>query len=188
MKKLFFVFLLAACASYVCLAHDETFQVLNPADCVDISSTTLKNALPSDWQPFISATKACALAPQQKPQPSVWLVSVFADVYYQNKPASAPWENFPQTMLVDNHGDCLAQLPELYPHDQPRALELRYGDWVGAIPQKIHVHVKNPAMGGDYDLPSLIWNAKDKLYRSGTDHHPSKESTTCKSISAPPSD
>ena len=69
-------------------------------------------------------------------------------------------------MLVDREFRCVGGLPELFPFDQPRTLTLRHGLWRDGVPQEIRVQVSNPAVGGDYALPALRWDAAEHRYRA----------------------
>ncbi len=92
------------------------------------------------------------------------LVSVFAEDYFRGMPASTPWADFPKPLLLDADWRCVGVLPELYPLDEPRTLTLRHGRWQDGIPQEIRIQVTNPALGGDYALPTLQWNTAARRY------------------------
>lgn len=91
---------------------------------------------------------------------------MFTNDYYRNLPAYAPWERFPLPLLLDKAGRCLAQLPHLFPADPPEVLEVRPGRWRKGLPQEIQLHVRSPAQGGGYRLPTLRWDAKARVYRA----------------------
>ncbi len=91
---------------------------------------------------------------------------MFTNDYYRNLPTYAPWERFPLPLLLDEAGRCLAQLPHLFPADPPEVLEVRPGRWRKGLPQEIQLHVRSPAQGGGYRLPTLRWDAKARVYRA----------------------
>lgn len=151
----------------VCIAGSPSiaeFQTLAAQSCVPLSSSPIKPSLSAQWQPYLSATRVCPLAQGSGIKASIILVSVFHKDYYRNKPADAAWENFPKPLFFDTQGRCVAGLPELYPDEPPREMVLSYGHWQGTIPGMIRVHVVDPAVGGDYDLPTFIWDTKLQRY------------------------
>jgi hypothetical protein len=67
------------------------------------------------------------------------------------------------------------------PDIEPRTLSLRYGSLLDGMPGKIRVHVSNPAMGGDYDLPVLRWTPAQRAYiaQNTTDEY-TKDDMACR--------
>jgi hypothetical protein len=142
----------------------RAWRTLSPAGCHPLNDAE-QARLPASWKPYASSTRRCDLAAPGA-APKVSLVSVFAEDYFRGSPPSAPWEDFPKPLLVDSAWRCVGVLPELYPFDEPRTLTLRYGQWLDGIPQEIRVQVANPALGGDYALPPLSWDAAQQRYHS----------------------
>jgi len=140
------------------------WRTLSPASCQPLSSAD-QAKLPATWQAFATAARRCELAAPGTPA-KVALVSIFTEEYYRGRPANAPWEEFPKPLLLDASGRCVGVLPELYPTEEPRTLTLRHGLWRDGVPQEIRVQVANPAVGGDYALPPLRWDAAQQRYRA----------------------
>lgn len=153
-------------AGITCAKTDNTkdFQRLSDKSCVAYAEAKLKPTLSPAWQPYLAATRVCPLVKKAGDKPEIVLVSVFSDDYYRNKPMDAVWENFPKPIFFNKDGNCVARLPDLYPTEPPRDLEITYGHWKNSIPQEIRTHVLNPAVTGDYDLPKLIWDEKTHQY------------------------
>lgn len=142
----------------------DNFQTLSAQRCIPMATSAFKVTLPAEWQPYLSATRVCPLAQGADMKASVVLVSVFQEDYYRDKPAGAKWEHFPKPIFFNNQGRCVAQLPELYPDEPPREITLSYGHWQATTPGTIRLHVSNPAIGGDYDLPTLSWDTQQQRY------------------------
>jgi|GEM_PF-3712282 len=128
-------------------APSDGFHKLSLKSCKPVGSSEFADKLPPDWSPYLSATKVCPLLPTHKTKSHIVLISIFATDYYRDKPADAPWANFPKPILVNRDGAYVARLPELFPFDEPRELSLRYGRWQGDTPGEIRVHVRNPPIG-----------------------------------------
>jgi len=145
-------------------ATKPAWRSLSPEACAPLSEGE-RAKLPAAWAKYTEAARRCELtAPGAAPR--VALISVFAETYYAGRAADAPWEDFPKPLLVDRDFRCVGGLPELFPFDQPRTLTLRHGLWRDGVPQEIRVQVSNPAVGGDYALPVLRWDAAEHRYRA----------------------
>lgn len=140
------------------------WRALSPEACTPLADAD-RAKLPASWAKYLDAARRCELAAPGD-TPRVALISVFAETYYATRAADAPWEDFPKPMLVDREFRCVGGLPELFPFDQPRTLTLRHGLWRDGVPQEIRVQVSNPAVGGDYALPALRWDAAEHRYRA----------------------
>ncbi|HME42795.1 MAG TPA: hypothetical protein VKF36_06895 [Syntrophorhabdales bacterium] len=136
------------------------FLKLNPDECVPLDKKIVLQ-LSAEWHKYADFVKICALT-QKKGQPAKGsIISVWVEEYYGTLPSDAMWEKFPLPLIVDDHFQKIGQLPELYPMDQPRELDVYYGKWQLGMPTEIMVDVHNPAVSGDYYYDSLIWN-KDR--------------------------
>ncbi len=142
----------------------SAWRELDPASCRVLQDGELAR-LPEAWRRYAAVAKRCDLTVPNQPT-RVSLVSVFTLDYYEGKPADAAWEDFPKPLILDQDFRCLGVLREIYPVEQPRELTLRHGQWRDGWPQEIRVRVSNPALGGDYDLPPLRWDAAQQSYRS----------------------
>lgn len=159
----------AAVLSTAAHAGTRAPAAIDPAHCQPLAADLV---LLAAWAPYRAATRVCALAEratekvQSRAPNRVRLVAVFTHDYYRNLPADAPWERFPLPLLLDEAGRRLAQLPHLFPADPPEILEVRPGRWRNGLPQEIQLHVRSPAQGGGYRLPTLRWDAKARVYRA----------------------
>ena len=161
-RCLLWVICTAASAFYACSAQAEGWITLEASTCTPVDAST---ALPESWSKYRGSTRLCALTRQQNQIAKVSLLSVFVDDYYAGLPKDAPWESFPLPMLIDPSGRCLAQMPHLFPSDPPNQLVVRAGGWKQGTPTLLRLDVLSPAVGGNYSLPSLKWDAQSKRYR-----------------------
>ena len=134
---------------------------LNDSMCKPIAASA---ALPEAWSKYRESTRICSLARNDSQVAQVSLVSVFVDDYYRGLPKDAPWESFPMPMLVDPSGRCLAQLSHLFPSEPPSRLVVQAGGWKNGVPTLLRFNVLNPAVDGNYRLPSMKWDEQTKRY------------------------
>ena len=150
--------------------------VLNPKHCQALPSHAV---LPADWEKYRAAVRACPLVGSHGGA-RVRLLSVFVDEYYRGLPADAPWEAFPRAMIVDAEGRCLSRLAHLFPSEPPSAMRVTLGKWQQGLPTEIRFRVSNPAVSGDYSLPTLTWNPRTQTYQPAAASRPhDKEKTLC---------
>jgi hypothetical protein len=171
---------LTACALASPNSTSSSLHALSQAQCAPPSNAGYHGPLPTTWDTYKPYVRACPLA-SAKASPKLWLLTIFAQPYLDDHPGETTWPNFPRPQLVDADGHCLARLPELFPFDEPRTLSLRYESSAGTMPGEIRVHVSNPAMGGDYDLPVLRWMPAQHAYiaQNATDEY-TKDDMTCR--------
>lgn len=168
---------LLACAWPTQAAGD--FITVAAAQCKAAATDT---PLPADMEPYRAATRVCSLS-RHSQQPQIRLITVFTDDHYKNLPANAPWENFPLPVLVDAAGRCVGRLPHLFPVDPPQELVVSAGQWRRGVPHELRLKVLSPAVGGNYRLPSLRWNAKAQAYQTPSsptsNPTPTEDKTPC---------
>jgi hypothetical protein len=140
------------------------FLLLNPDECVALDNKIVLQ-LPAEWHKYGDFIKICGLT-QKKGQPAkVSIISIWVENYYDTLPSDAMWEKFPRPLIVDDRFRKIGQLPELYPMDQPRELDVYYGKWQSGIPTEIRVDVYNPAVSGDYYYDPLTWSKDKETYQ-----------------------
>lgn len=144
--------------------NSDKYIELTEKDCQPYETAKLKPALDNYWKPYLSATRICSLVKKTGDVPEIMLISVFYADYYLDRAADTTWESFPKPILIHKDGHCVARLPDGFPTAPPRDYELKYGKWLGNIPTEIKIHVINPAVDGDYDLPVLQWEKTKKHY------------------------
>lgn len=172
---------LAACALSSPSPQPSSLHTLSPDQCVAPAKGGYRGVVPAGWGAYKSYVRVCPLGASAKAPPQLWLLTVFAQPYLDDHPGETTWPDFPRPLLVSADGHCLARLPELFPFDEPRTLSLRYGPLLDGMPVEIRVHVSNPAMGGDYDLPVLRWTPTQHAYvaQNATDEY-TKDDMTCR--------
>jgi hypothetical protein len=142
------------------------FKLVNPDKCIPVDEE-LVIKLPQEWHKYADFMKICKLEDKNKSDAKVSIISVWVLDYFNTKfppPARHIWENFPLPLIVDNNLNQIGQLPEQYPDDPPRELDVSYGKQFQGIPTEIRVDVYNPAVGGDYFYAPLKWNRKTGRY------------------------
>jgi hypothetical protein len=135
----------------------EGLQRLNPASCHGLDGESHAK-LPGSWRTYAAFTRSCPLREGADKTAKAFIISVWVEEYYASKPADAPWETFPKPMIVDQQGNKIGELPELYPVDEPRELDVYYGKWKLGWPTELLIDVYNPAVSGDYYYPHIVYN------------------------------
>lgn len=144
----------------------ERLQRLLPATCVSLAAAKVNVTLSAEWKSYIGATRACPLTKNNGEKADIWLVSVFIEDYYRDKPADAPWEDFPKPVLLNVVGQQVGTLEALFPNESPGEMVLTYGRWQGNTPGEIKTRMLHPGVSGNYDLPTLRWNKALGRYES----------------------
>jgi len=90
-------------------------------------------------------------------------------------------EALPRPWLVGPDGRCLARLPLLFPTEWPAELQLWYGRWQGPWPGLIRVQVRDPRVGGDFELPALRRDPDTGRYEA----HPASPGWDAASMACP---
>ena len=147
-----------------CNNNAGNFQRLSDKSCVPYTQASPKPALTEEWQPYLASTQICPLVKKAGDKPAIMLVSVSLAEATVNKNESDLWDSIPKPMLINEKGLCVARLPYLYPDDPPFEMQLSIGQWKGNIPGEIRLHILNQAVDGDFDLPTLIWDSRNKKY------------------------
>ncbi|RUL76178.1 hypothetical protein [Dyella choica] len=171
---------LLGCAQALPSPASSSFHTLSPAQCAPPAKAGYDGPLAAAWGAYKPYVRACPIAASGKAPAKLWLLTVFAQPYLDDHPGETAWPDFPRPLLVTADGHCLARLPELFPFDEPRSLQLSYGPLLDGMPNEIRVHVSNPAAGGDYDLPLLRWVPSQHAYiaQNATDEY-TKDDMTC---------
>lgn len=145
------------------VGEDDKKVLLKPEKCrAMVQSQTEK--LPIAWKKYNGFIKACSIfksGAQEINLISIWIQDYF-DFKYP-KDITPVMEDFPRPILVDQKFNVLGSLPEYYPDDPPRELEIYYYSKKNTPPD-LFVRVHNPGAGGDYSYPPMMWNVKNKSY------------------------
>lgn len=163
-SAVFALFALAGLACSTPASSTNDFQRLMPDACIPLAASKLNVPLAAEWRPYLSSTRVCPLVQQRGAKPDIVLISISIQDYYRDKPADAKWENFPKPILANYRGEHVGEISELFPEESPGEMILTYGHWQDNIPGEIRMHIINPAVTGDYDLPTLLWNKEKQRY------------------------
>ena len=140
---------------------------LNPDECVPLSKEVVISQLPADWHHSAGFVKICQLKQKKTTATPVSIISIWVLDYYDAKfppPATRKGEKFPLPIVVDNEFHTLGQLPQQYPDDPPRELNIYYSEFQAGTMSEILIDVYNPAVSGDYYYAPFRWNKQDKIY------------------------
>jgi hypothetical protein len=155
-----FVFLLF---SNTYAAKYPGFKEINDKECVILDNADIQK-LPSSWHKYNGYIKKCSLKQNKSSRITVWLVSVWANDYLDDKKCNM-WEDFPHAIFIDDQFNQIGTFPEGYPMgSSPTEPFVYYGKWKKGIPTEIRIDVYNQAVSGDYYYAPLIWNEKIKKY------------------------
>jgi hypothetical protein len=134
----------------------QGLEKLNPANCLKLDEKS-RTRLPESWRKYAAFTKYCPIKPQSD-KANVSIITVWVKDYYDSRSSDAGWETFPKPLIVDRDMNKIGELPELYPVDEPREIDILVGKWQSGIPTEIKVDVFNPAVSGDYFYPPIRFN------------------------------
>jgi hypothetical protein len=142
------------------------FKLLNPDECVPLDNK-LAFQLPAEWHKYADFIKICKLKEKEPTDAKVSIISIWVLEYFNTRfppPARHIWENFPLPLIVDREFKQIGQLPEQYPDDPPRELDIYFGKQQMGIATEIRIDVYNPAVSCDYYYAPLKWSKKDGRY------------------------
>lgn len=139
------------------------FVELNPAVCAPIDQQHAEK-LPSPWRKYLAFTKICPIRKTPTSKARLFIASVWTEDYLNAK-RSNMWEDFPSSIIVDDHMNILATLPVIFPIEAPTEPSIYFGRWKASLPTEVRVDVYDPTVAGDRYYPPLIWNDKEKRFR-----------------------
>jgi hypothetical protein len=145
----------------------QTLVLLKPESCTALSEDMIIK-LPGTWDKYKKFVKICNLSSSK--QEHADLISVWGEDYYEWRyPPKTIYkeEDFPLPLIIDGNFKILGELPEHYPYDPPREMDVYYYKSVG-IPKELHIKIYNPAVSGDYSYPPIRWNESNKRYQMDT--------------------
>jgi hypothetical protein len=143
------------------------FRELNENDCVVLGEKDIQR-LPPTWHKYKGFVKICELKQNRATKSKVSIISIWAYDYLDAWTKASKWEDFPLTIIVDDHFNHLGTFPELYPMDSRTEPIVYYGKWKSGMPTEIRIDVYNPTVTGDYYYSPFIWNEKDVQYQMKT--------------------
>lgn len=138
------------------------FKQVKAKDCVDLDQRLLQK-LPAPWHKYKNFIKICPLKKNMRSKEVVSIVSLWTEDYLNMKEHKT-WEEFPQSIIIDENLNEVGTLPVIFPVESPIEPAVYFGKWKSAIPTEVRVDVHDPTVSGDYYYSPLIWNDKDKRY------------------------
>lgn len=117
----------------------------------------------SVWVPFTEYIRVCKIQNGKAP-PALLLISVWADLYYTDKPAGTETITMPKPLLFMPNGYKVGELPVNFPSDPPSELVIRFTNWQRGLPNEIRLCVSAPTASGDQTLQPLKYIPANQHY------------------------
>lgn len=121
----------------------------------------------SAWEPFSEYIRVCTVRNGTSPA-VLRLISVWADLYYSDKPAGTETVAMPRPLLFTPKGKRVGELPVNFPTDPPAELVLHFTDWRKGFPYEIRLCVVSPTASGDQALAPLRYLPATQHYEQVT--------------------
>jgi hypothetical protein len=166
-RRLFFligVFILFAGES--AYAAGKAF-VADDGVCKRPAATQLAWLDAAEWGPFTEYIRVCSVRSGKSPV-ALLLISVWADLYYSDKPAGSETVAMPKPLLFNPRGRRVGELPVNFPSDPPAELVLRFTDWRKGFPHEVRLCVASPTASGDQALAPLRYQPAAQRYEQVT--------------------
>lgn len=116
-----------------------------------------------DWKPFEPFVRVCTVL-DNKGAAALLVVSVWADLYYADKPAGSTTVQMPKPLLLLPNGRKVGELPSNFPSDPPAELVIRFTQWTHDLPSTIELSLATPTASGDQTLAPLKYNPAQQRY------------------------
>jgi len=149
--------------------------------------TACKNPVPAQldwldaaaWGPFSEYVRVCSVRNGKSPVALV-LISVWADLYYSDKPARTETAAMPKPLLFTPKGKQVGELPANFPTDPPAELVLHFSDWRKGFPYEIRLCVVSQTASGNQALPPLRYLPGSQRYEQVTGAAAATRSGDCR--------
>ncbi|MDR3522731.1 MAG: hypothetical protein P4L66_01365 [Acetobacteraceae bacterium] len=148
---------------------------VDPERCRDIDQTT-RHLVPKElhgWYKYRHGVQACPVFTEGK-RFLWWIITIRTDLLGSDEyndaylhplnPDGFTTRLTPEPYIITMRGKILGRLTDMFPADPPGHTEVFLSQWQNDFPYHIDVKVKNAAAMGDYDAPSLQWNASTGHY------------------------
>ena len=145
----------------------KMFNKLNPEECILLDRETVITQLPIEWSKYTDFIKICKLKNKNSSAAQTSIISIWVLDYYNARflsPTLRKEEKFPAPVIVDIKNNIIGQLPQQFPDDPPRELDVFYQKYDGDLSAEILIDVYNPAVSGDYYYTPLKWNINNRRY------------------------
>ena len=146
--------------------------------CKAATPTQLAWLAPEAWAKFAAFVRVCEIGHGGTP-PALLVVSVWADPFYDQLPASEPAVTMPMPLLLAPDGRKLGELPMNFPSDPPEQLTLRFDHWSAGPPGDIFLCVLSPTVSGNRPLPSLHYLPAKQRYEADAKAPAPKKKEDC---------
>jgi len=153
--------------------------VANEKVCKAPTHTQLEWLDASTWGPFSEYVRVCSISSPKRP-PLLLLISVWADLYYSDKPSGTETVAMPKPLLFTPKGKQVGELPVNFPTDPPSELVLFFADWRKGFPYEIRLCVASPAASGDQVLSPLRYVPAAQRYQQAAEEGGSAPSGGCR--------
>ena len=147
-------------------AADKPYAA-SAATCTPPTPAVLQWLDPSQWRQFERDVRVCRVAQGRAPA-ALLIVSVWADLYYKDKPGGTQTVAMPKPLLFTPAGKLVGELPSNFPSDPPAELIVRFTDWRQDFPNEIRLCVSSPTAAGDQALTPLRYDARTRQFNAAT--------------------
>jgi hypothetical protein len=149
----------------------------NETVCKQPSALQKKWVDAATWATFAAYIRVCPVKKGNAPV-ALYIVSVWADLYYADTPERTVTVPMPNPLLMDGAGNQVGTLPVNFPTDPPAELQIEFSQWSGGLPRRIDLCVRSPTASGDQALSPLVYQEGSGRFERVTDsdHPQSRES------------
>lgn len=130
------------------------------------------------WVQFTEYIRVCKVL-NGTSSPALLLISVWADLYYSDKPTGTETIAMPKPLLFTPSGKQVGELPVNFPSDPPSELVIHFTNWRRGFPYEIRLCVATPTASGDQTLPPLKYMPATQHYEQVAGAGAAKPSGDC---------
>lgn len=146
--------------------------------CRPPTGTELAWLVEPEWRPFSEYIRVCRVE-HKKRNTALFIVSVWADLYYRRKPSGTPTVAMPKPLLFNTWGKRIGALPVNFPDDPPVGLNVEFVEWKNGFPYQIRLCVISETASGNQALPPLRYDASSQTYRQEPTANDARPSGDC---------
>lgn len=146
--------------------------------CKPPTRTELAWLVEPDWRPFSDYIRVCRVE-NGKRNAALYIVSVWAGLYYRDKPSGTVTAAMPKPLLFNTQGKRIGKLPVNFPEDPPVELHVEFTDWRNGFPYQIRLCVISETASGNQALPVMRYIASNQTYVQHTNSNNVLKSGDC---------
>lgn len=167
MRRCRFFFTLLAIFVGACAHLSAAPTAIPDLKTCEVPTATQLTWLSSSWQNFTPFIRVCPVYAKRS-KPVLLVVSVWAELYYEQQPSGAATVPLPKPLIFTVAGRNVGELPMNFPDDPPHELILTFKNWQEEFPYRVELRVKSPTASDDQMLAPLIWDKASRQYTAGS--------------------